>query len=183
MSDPVTESPHDSAGFSTEEWSILEPLLPDRWPDAQPGRRYQPALDTVKVSAVLSLLVSGVCFGASAFGAASASGGMQLIAILILAGVFVLLKVVVNAIIGIGTLRIWCRAIYRRVGAPASATDLPWSFTLLYEQFARRFVEGDAVQAEQLAADACRLTREELGADHPGLAELLYGLRTGARGA
>jgi tetratricopeptide (TPR) repeat protein len=171
MSDPVTESLHDSGGFSTEEWSILEPLLPDRWPDGWPGRSYQPALDAVQVSAVLSLLVSGVCYGVFGF----ASPEMRLIVVLILIGVYVLLKVVVNAIIGIGTLQIWCGAFYRRVCAPASGSDLLWSFTLLYEEFARRFVEGDAVQAERLAADACRLTREELGADHPGLAELLYG--------
>jgi tetratricopeptide (TPR) repeat protein len=168
----VTELPDASGGISAEEWSILEPLLPDRWPDGRPRPWYPPVLDVLRTAARISLLAYAVGYGLDRIvSIASTMSGIevigQVIAAVLAFGVFG------GLILTLGGLLVL--SIKRDAINPEPAVEnLPTPFAALNEQFARLLADGQGEEADHQADEVCRLTHEGLGADHPALAELLY---------
>ena len=63
MSVELTDSPELPGGISAEEWSTLEPLLHDRWPDGRPRPWFPPVLDALTIAATISLLACAAAYG------------------------------------------------------------------------------------------------------------------------
>jgi CHAT domain-containing protein/tetratricopeptide (TPR) repeat protein len=163
MSVEVTESPDAPGSISAEEWSILEPLLPDRWPDGRPRPWYPPVLDVLRIAAMISLLAC-----ACGYLLVRLAGRESVIF-----GVGVILYLVMLVLFA-GLVRAILVAARTTMGGPA-AENVPPPFAARIERFARLFAAGQGQEADHKAAAACQLARWSLGAAHPVLAELLYG--------
>ena len=165
MSVVEADSSDASCGIPPEEWSILVPLLPDRWPDGRPRDIWSPALNALQIAGVVSVLAS-----AGLYLVASLAPGLGVGVGTTAALAFAFLMIF--SYIRIGVLDLFRVADIDRL----PGQKLPLQVAVLHERFATLLISGQTEEAGQQIRDAIRLAREELGATPGVLAELTYGL-------
>jgi hypothetical protein len=62
MSIEAIESPEAPEGIPADEWSSLERLLKDRWPNGKPRPWYPAAMELLRIAATISIVASAAIF-------------------------------------------------------------------------------------------------------------------------